>query len=107
HKAIMELAGNDFVTAQLPLVHMTSQVFVPIGRVSQERAVRAIDEHGSIARAIREGSGEEAEQFARAHIRQTVESLLAESEGSAGEQSDETQTSPKRGKASARSITRK
>jgi DNA-binding GntR family transcriptional regulator len=80
HAALIDVAGNEFLKAQLPLVHMTSQVFVPIARVSEARAERAIGEHGQIVAMVRTGDGEKAEELAREHIRQTVRAL-ADSHG--------------------------
>lgn len=78
HTAVMEAAGNEFLLAQLPLVHVTSQVFIPIARVDEDRAERAIEEHVQITKAIGSGAGELAEQLAREHIRQTIQSLGAQ-----------------------------
>jgi DNA-binding GntR family transcriptional regulator len=80
HAAVMEAAGNEFLLAQLPLVHVTSQVFIPIARVDEHRAERAIEEHTEIITAIGSGEAEEAEQLAREHIRKTIRSL-AEARG--------------------------
>jgi DNA-binding GntR family transcriptional regulator len=77
HGAIMEATGNQFVVAQLPLVHMTSRVFAPVAHVDPSRAEMAITEHVGIADAIERGDGDEAERVARAHIRQTIASLPA------------------------------
>jgi len=75
HIAVMELADNEYLTAQIPLVRMTSQVFRPVGPVEEERAILAVAEHGGIAQAIAEGRGEEAERLARRHINVTIERL--------------------------------
>ena len=75
HLAIMEAAGNEFLMAQLPLVHVTSQVFIPIARANQQRAEHAIREHIEIVAAIGDVDGVRAEQRAREHIRQTIRSL--------------------------------
>jgi DNA-binding GntR family transcriptional regulator len=75
HSAVITAAGNKFLNAQLPLVHMTSQVFIPIARLTAERAERALEEHRQILAAIRAGDPETAEGFARAHVLQTSRSL--------------------------------
>ena len=77
HTAVMEAAGNEFLLAQLPLVHVTSQVFIPIARVDEHRAERAVEEHMEIVEAIGAGAAEEAEALARDHIRRTIRSLAA------------------------------
>jgi DNA-binding GntR family transcriptional regulator len=86
HSAIIQATHNEFVAAQLPLVHMTSRVFVPTAQLDSSRAELAISEHLSIAEAIAEGLPEDAEERARAHIRRTVSSLLEhDARESAGE----------------------
>lgn len=75
HRTIIEASGNAYVVAQLPLVRMTSQVFTPIKLVDQQRATTAVVEHQAIAAAIAAERPQEAEQLAKAHIRQTIESL--------------------------------
>jgi DNA-binding GntR family transcriptional regulator len=95
HRALMEMTGNDFLVAQMPLVHMTSQVFVPIRRVSEERAVRAIQEHAEIATAVHDGAGEKAEELAREHIRHTVQSFI-ESTDPSGEDPHAGEDPPRR-----------
>ncbi len=76
HSVLIAAPENNFLRAQLPLVHMTSQVFIPIARVSAERAERALHEHRQIVEAIRERHADLAEQLAREHIRKTLRSLL-------------------------------
>jgi DNA-binding GntR family transcriptional regulator len=71
----MDLAGNEFLTAQLPIVRMTSQVFGPVARLEPERAATAVEQHRRIADAIAAGDGELSEQLARAHIRSTIERI--------------------------------
>jgi DNA-binding GntR family transcriptional regulator len=75
HKRIMDLAGNEFLTAQLPIVRMTSQVFGPVALLEPERAATAVEQHRRIADAIAAGDGELSEQLARAHIRSTIERI--------------------------------
>ena len=77
HGAIMAAADNQFVTAQLPLVHMTARVFAPVAHVDRSRAEMAVQEHVPIADAIAAGDADESERLARAHIRQTIASLPA------------------------------
>lgn len=75
HARIVALADNAFVTGQLPIVPLTSQVFVPKRLVAEERARSAVAEHGRIADAIARGDGAAAEEEARRHIRVTIEGL--------------------------------
>jgi DNA-binding GntR family transcriptional regulator len=77
HTAVVELANNEFVSAQLPIVRMTSQVFTPTRLLEVERAAAAVAQHREIARAIVGGDGDAAERLARAHIRSTVARLEA------------------------------
>ncbi|MHB1468731.1 MAG: GntR family transcriptional regulator [Solirubrobacteraceae bacterium] len=72
HTAVFELSGNEFVAGQIPLLRMTSQVFMPVGPVEKERATLAVAEHEEIARSIAEGEPQRAEKLARAHIRSTI-----------------------------------
>jgi len=72
HKAIMDLAANEYLSAQLPLVRMTSQVFTPVNLVEPDHAAIAVEQHGEIAAAIASGDLEESERRARAHIRTTI-----------------------------------
>lgn len=75
HIAVIELSGNEFVAGQIPLVRMTSQVFMPVGPVEEERASLAVSEHSEIAAAIAAGKEEAAEGLARRHIKTTIERL--------------------------------
>ena len=75
HTAVVALADNDYLAAQLPVVRMTSQVFTPGGLIEPEHAAAAVAQHGEIARAIAEGDGHRAEHLARAHIRSTIARL--------------------------------
>lgn len=75
HIAVIELSDNEFVAGQIPLVRMTSQVFMPVGPVEEERATLAVAEHDDIAIAIADGDAEAAERLARRHIRTTIERL--------------------------------
>ncbi len=77
HNEIIEAAQNEFLLAQVPLVHMTSQVFTPVAGVDPSRAELAIAEHEGILAEIQEGLEDEAELRARAHIRRTMESFPA------------------------------
>lgn len=75
HGALIRASGNKFLVAQLPVVHMTSQVFTPIARVEVRRAQGALEEHIEILAALRAGNAAMAERLARRHIRQTIRSL--------------------------------
>jgi DNA-binding GntR family transcriptional regulator len=75
HKAVMDLADNEYLSAQLPIVRMTSQVFGPVRLLEPERAASAVEQHRQIAAAIAAGDTEESERLARAHIRSTMDSI--------------------------------
>jgi DNA-binding GntR family transcriptional regulator len=75
HTAVMDLAANDYVAAQAPIVRMTSQVFTPVAILEAAHAARAVEQHTGIAAAIVARDPEEAERLARAHIRSTIERL--------------------------------
>ena len=75
HATILDLAGNKFLSRELPLVRMTSQVFTPSSMLNRDRATRAIEEHVEIVEAIRSGDGDRAEAIARRHIRTTIDHL--------------------------------
>lgn len=77
HTAVVALADNEYLTAQLPIVRMTSQVFTPTRLLEVERATTAVAQHREIAAAIIAGDGETAERLARAHIRSTVARLTS------------------------------
>lgn len=76
HAKLLELANNDYLSAQAPLVNMSGQMFAPITRGSASGfAVRAVKEHRKIANAVIKGDGEEAESMARLHIQTTIEGI--------------------------------
>jgi len=75
HVAVIELADNEYLAGQIPLVRMTSQVFMPVGPVEKERATLAVSEHQLVAEAIAAGEADEAERLARAHITTTIKRL--------------------------------
>jgi DNA-binding GntR family transcriptional regulator len=75
HKAVMDLADNEYLSAQLPIVRMTSQVFKPVRLLEPEHAAVAVVQHRQIAAAIVAGDPEESERVARAHIRTTLERI--------------------------------
>lgn len=75
HQTIIELSGNEFLIGELPIVHMTSRVFMPFEVVEHERATRAVGEHEAIVAAMAAGDTETAERRARAHVHLTIESL--------------------------------
>lgn len=81
HTAIIDLAGNDHLSRQVPIVHMTSQVFAPRNLFDHHRAIAAIEEHVQIVAAIESGDGDLAEQTARLHIRNSMARLAAQLEG--------------------------
>jgi DNA-binding GntR family transcriptional regulator len=75
HTRIMEVAANEYVLAQAPIVRMTSQVFTPIAFLQFESARTAVDQHREIAAAIADGDGDVAETLARGHIQTTIERM--------------------------------
>jgi DNA-binding GntR family transcriptional regulator len=79
HAAVFALAANPYLTAQLSLVRMTSQVFQPVKLLAPDRAQVAVSQHETITAAIEAGDGEAAEQAARAHIRSTITRISEES----------------------------
>jgi len=75
HTAIVHIANNDFVTAQLSLIPLTARVFTPARRLEDTRARAAVLEHEQIVRAIESGDAQASEDRARAHIRVTITQL--------------------------------
>ena len=75
HAMIIEMAQNEFLTGQLPIVRMTSQIFSPWVMMGSDRAIHAIEEHASIADAIARGDADTAQHLAGRHIRRTIERL--------------------------------
>jgi DNA-binding GntR family transcriptional regulator len=75
HVAIYEMADNEFLRGQFPMVRMTAQVFAPTALLSRERVFSAIAEHVELTQAIQAGEGERAERLARAHIRRSITAL--------------------------------
>lgn len=77
HTAIVDLAANDFVVAQLSLIPLTAQVFTPARRIAFDRVRTSVAEHQAIVDAIAAGDEDAAEKAARAHIRVTISQLEA------------------------------
>jgi DNA-binding GntR family transcriptional regulator len=75
HTAVIDLADNEYLRAQLPIVRMTSQVFGPVKLLEPDRAALAVKQHRGIAAAIGDGDGDAAEHLARAHIRSTIDRI--------------------------------
>jgi DNA-binding GntR family transcriptional regulator len=75
HTAVIDLADNQYLRSQLPIVRMTSQVFGPVKLLGPERAAQAVEQHRAIAAAIAAGDGEAAERLGRAHIRSTIDRI--------------------------------
>ena len=76
HAAVVALAENEFLTAQLTLIRMTTTVFAPAVLICPERARPAVEAHHAVAVAIAAGDGGAAERLARQHIGATVQCLL-------------------------------
>jgi len=83
HAAIFELANNEFLHGQLPIVRMTAQVFSPKALLSKERVYSAIAEHVDMTDAITGGDGPRAEALARGHIRHSITALRETGAGAA------------------------
>ena len=75
HRLIVEAAANEYVTAQLPLVRLTAQVFVLSSVVEPSRAETALQDHETIVEAITAGDPLSAESAARTHIRRTIQGI--------------------------------
>ncbi|HMO27714.1 GntR family transcriptional regulator [Enterovirga sp.] len=75
HAEIIACSGNSYLDSQLPLVRLTSLVFLPAFRLSEARAIDAVGEHSSIVDAIERHDGSHAETLARAHIRRTLSKI--------------------------------
>lgn len=75
HTAIIGLAENEFLSAQLAIVRMTTTLFAPTAQVCSERARTAVEGHRDVVRAIVAGDGEAAERAARQHVRETLRSV--------------------------------
>lgn len=72
HACILAIASNRYLDAQLPLVRLTSQVFLPAFSLTRGRAISAIEEHGEIVDAIERQDAVFAEQWSRKHIEKTL-----------------------------------
>lgn len=81
HEEVMQMTGNEFVVAQLPILRMTAQVFAPVRVVEPSSAKRAIRQHRGIAEAIENADAPAAERLARAHIDATIDELRATGSG--------------------------
>jgi DNA-binding GntR family transcriptional regulator len=77
HTAMIDLADNEYLRAQIPLVRMSGQVFSPVNHLEPEHAAAAVAQHREIAAAIVKGDGERAERLARAHIRSTMKGIAS------------------------------
>ncbi|MGT2512661.1 FCD domain-containing protein [Cupriavidus basilensis] len=71
------MAANEYLARQVPIVHMTSQVFAPRILFARDRALAAIGEHEQIVAAIERGDAGQAEHLARLHIRNSMARLKA------------------------------
>jgi DNA-binding GntR family transcriptional regulator len=78
HLAVIELAGNEFLTAQATIVRMTSQVFTPVALIEPAYATQAVAQHEQIQSAIATGDSAAAEWLARIHIRSTMRRISIE-----------------------------
>jgi DNA-binding GntR family transcriptional regulator len=76
HEEIVRGAENQFVSDQISIIRITSQVFTPVKLVEWHRAADATREHLEILESIVSGCADDAERRARKHIRRTIESLV-------------------------------
>lgn len=86
HKAVMDLADNEYLSAQLPIVRMTSQVFGPVRLLEPGHAIVAVEQHRRIAAAIAAGDPDASERSARAHIRSTIDRISPRNDAPRGEE---------------------
>jgi len=75
HARIIACSRNVYLDSQLPLVRLTSLVFLPAFRLSEARALDAVGEHSGIVDTIERRDGAHAEKLARAHIRRTLSKI--------------------------------
>ena len=76
HGTILRLAGNEYLSRQTSVLHMTANVYVPYRVLDESRVAQAIGEHERILQALRAGDPAAAEAEARAHIATTIRTLL-------------------------------
>lgn len=84
HRMLMEMTGNEFVVAQVPIMRLTAQVFTPVAVIVPDRASAAVEQHREILGAIVEHDGPRAEQLARDHIQVTIDAIRAQPADEAG-----------------------
>ena len=75
HAAIIAMADNEFLTNQMPIVRMTSQIFTPVALMAVDRVEQAIGEHMRLIKAIQRGDASAAERLSRQHIQNTIQRL--------------------------------
>jgi DNA-binding GntR family transcriptional regulator len=75
HATLLRLTGNEYVTRQTSVLHLTANVYVPYRIVDEGRVRKAIEEHQVILDAVRAGDPDAAEAAARAHIAATTRML--------------------------------
>lgn len=78
HGTILRLTGNEYLTRQTSVLHMTANVFVPYRVLDVHRVRQAIEEHQVILAAIRSRDPDAAEAAARSHIATTIRTLEAD-----------------------------
>lgn len=80
HVALVELADNEFLSAQMVIVRLTCTVFAPVALAGSQRARVAIEERRRLVEAIASGNAEEAECLGRSHIRRIISHLNEDAE---------------------------
>jgi len=75
HGTLLRLSGNEYLTRQSSVLHLTANVYVPYRILDHDRVRRAIDEHQVILDALRARDVRAAETAARAHISATTRML--------------------------------
>lgn len=75
HTTIVEMSRNEFLSGQLGIVRLTSQVFAPAVILAEAEAEQAVREHEGLIAAIARGDADEAERLGRSHIRSAIVNL--------------------------------
>lgn len=75
HRIIIEATNNTPLINQIPIIHMSGEMFYPAVLTNPSRAQVALDEHRLIVRAISQGEIDMAENLARLHIRSAQKTI--------------------------------
>lgn len=77
HDRLLHAAGNVHLDRQRTFVRLTEQVLRPLGELTRAEAHESLEEHITIAAALRAGDAAGAEACARAHIRADIGRLTS------------------------------